>query len=337
MKDYSFLKNNIVNVIGSKMNLGNIHKGVALGPQAIRNSGLERIITKNEWKYNDLGDISISDLIIDKSKQYNNSNDKVQVKNGYEIGKMNGILHNKVFEYSTKNEFVLVLGGDHSIASGSISALKKSYNNLKVIWIDAHADINTPLSSPTKNYHGMPVSHLLGMVEKNEIPGFDWLEPNLKSIDIVYIGIRDLDQCEVDHLKRNNIRYYNMYSIDKLGIGKVMNEINEYFSESVGSNKYPVHISFDIDGMDPSVIKQTGTLVRNGLTDREAKYIIRNVVETGNLVSLDIVELNPELGNENDKIFREHYLYEDPLIKGTQSTLFCLELVNESLRYKYLF
>ena len=97
MKGYTFLKNNIVNVVGSKMNLGNIHKGVALGPQAIRNSGLERIITKNEFIYNDLGDISISDIIFDKSKQYYNSNNKVQVKNGYEIWKMNEILHNKVF------------------------------------------------------------------------------------------------------------------------------------------------------------------------------------------------------------------------------------------------
>lgn len=334
MKGYKFLKNNVVNIIGSCMDLGNIHKGVALGPNTIRKAGLERVVTKNQWIYNDLGDITKSDI---KSESNQFSQNSSPVKNGYQIGQMNKMLHNKVLNASSKNEFVLTLGGDHSIASGSISALKKTYNDLKVVWIDAHADINTPSSSPTKNYHGMPVSHLLGMINKNEIPGFEWLEPNLKPKDIVYIGIRDLDSSEVDFIKEKKIKYYNMNSIDNLGISRVMKEITEYFASDIKSNDFPIHISFDIDGMDPTVVKQTGTLVRNGLSDRESKYIIRNIVETNNLVSLDIVELNPELGNDEDKKFREHYLYDDPLIKGTQSTLFCLEIVNESLRYKYLY
>ena len=139
------------------------------------------------------------------------------------IGETCKQLHDKVKEFSQRNSFSVVMGGDHGIATGTISGLLETYEDLKVIWVDAHGDCNLPEISPSGNYHGMPVAHLLGWFTK-EVKGFEWFTPKLKPENIVFIGLRDIDEEEADLLNSNNIKYFSVHHIDKYGIGGIMEQ-----------------------------------------------------------------------------------------------------------------
>jgi len=154
---------------------------------------------------------------------------KYSLQNDVVLGCMNKVLSDRVFESATKKENVVILGGDHGLATGSIHGMKRAYPDLKVIWFDAHGDCNTPETSPSGNYHGMPVAHLLGWIEKGSVKGFDWFEACLKPEDIVYIGLRDVDVKERALIRNANIKVYTPYDIEMLGgIGKVMEETLAY-------------------------------------------------------------------------------------------------------------
>ena len=204
-----------------------------------------------------------------------------------------------------------MIGGDHSIALGTISGVTSARPNTGVIWVDAHADINTPRTSGSGNMHGMPVAFLLGEVEQEDmqhLPGMEWFplsksQPCLKPQDLVYIGLRDLDPGEKNAIKRLNIKAYTMTDIDRLGIGRVMEEVIQHFSGR------DVHLSFDIDALDPVFAPHTGTRVEGGLTSREAHYICESIALAAssseddndsnagrlNLTSMELVEVNPLL------------------------------------------
>jgi len=149
-----------------------------------------------------------------------------------------------------KGKFTLNLGGDHSMATGSIHGLRKVYKSLKIVWVDAHADINTLKTSPTGNFHGMPMSPLLGLMKASTIPGHSWLKKLLKPKDIVYIGLRDLDEGEKKIIKKLKIKTFTMDDVTGMGIGKVMKKIFNHFGKD--GFKHPIHCSFDVDGIDPS-------------------------------------------------------------------------------------
>ncbi|KIJ69161.1 hypothetical protein HYDPIDRAFT_105738 [Hydnomerulius pinastri MD-312] len=175
---------------------------------------------------------------------------------------------------------------------GTISGTLDSYPEACVIWVDAHADINTSETTDSGNIHGMPVSFLLGLGEK--IPEFSWVKPALKPERLVYIGLRDVDSGEKRILRENNIKAFSMHEVDKFGIGKVV----EMALDHVNPNRdLPIHLSFDVDALDPSVAPSTGTPVRGGLTFREGHYICEAVHETGLLVALDLMEVNPSLAD----------------------------------------
>jgi arginase len=127
--------------------------------------------------------------------------------------------------------------------------LKNAFPDLKVVWVDAHADCNTSETSPSQNFHGMPLSPVLGFMKKGTIPGFDWCYPNLKCSDVAYIGLRHLDDGEKRLIAKHNIKAYDMDAVTGLGIGQVMKEIFEYFGED--GKEHPIHCSFDVDGIDP--------------------------------------------------------------------------------------
>ncbi|CAF4445348.1 unnamed protein product, partial [Adineta steineri] len=139
-------------------------------------------------------------------------------------------------------------------------------------WVDAHADINTPETTESGNIHGMPVSFLMGLV-KGKFEGLDWIEPCLKPQNLVYIGLRDVDKLEKQILKENNIKSFSMHEIDRYGIGQVMDMTIEHLSKG-DRGESPIHVSFDIDALDPSVAGSTGTPVRGGLTFREGHYLL---------------------------------------------------------------
>ncbi|KIM60652.1 hypothetical protein SCLCIDRAFT_1216715 [Scleroderma citrinum Foug A] len=195
-------------------------------------------------------------------------------------------------EHVRNGHLPVTLGGDHSLAMGTISGTLNSYPDACVVWVDAHADINTIDTTTSGNIHGMPVSFLLGLGPR--IPEFSWVKPLLKPERLVYIGLRDLDAGEKKILKDNNIRAFSMHHVDKYGIGRVV----EMALDHVNPNRdLPIHLSFDVDALDPSVAPSTGTPVRGGLSFREGHYICEAIHETGLLVALDLMEVNPSLAD----------------------------------------
>lgn len=206
-------------------------------------------------------------------------------------------LSSQVYSHAREGRFVLTLGGDHSIAIGTISGTAKAVRErlgreMAVIWVDAHADINTPETSDSGNIHGMPVSFLTGLASDEKDKPFGWLESDQKisPAKLVYIGLRDVDRGEKKILRENNIKAFSMHDIDRHGIGKVMDMALGWIGQDT-----PIHLSFDVDALDPMWAPSTGTPVRGGLTLREGDFIAECVHGTGSLVALDLVEVNPSL------------------------------------------
>lgn len=168
----------------------------------------------------------------------------------------------------------LTIGGDHSCAIGSVYGSYDAFGeNLKLLWIDAHSDINTLRTSPSQNFHGMPVSSLLGLENMNEIKEFGWKNKNFPIENLVFLGIRDIDEGEKEILKELNIKYYTPYDIDENGgIKNVMKQINEYLKLDDPLSK--LHVSFDVDVCCSSYLEGTGTKVDYGVSKREMIYIM---------------------------------------------------------------
>lgn len=333
-------KNNFVNkkvsIIGVSVKEGQQKTGVEQSPELMRQSGLIKGIEKLGYEIEDNGNLT-KESLMDKiqkveadEKEYKYILPNIEV-----IGVMNEALSDLTAKCSAEKNFVLSLGGDHGLAMGSIHGMLKTHENLKVIWIDAHGDCNTPEISPSGNYHGMPVAHLLGWIEPGTMKGFDWVENYLKPENLVYIGLRDLDEGEKILLKKHKIKVYTPFDIEvKGGIGKVMDETLEYLGAGDDGNN-PIHVSWDVDGCDPSFIKATGTKSRCGLTERESHYILMRTAKTGNLVSLDMVEVNPNLEPEEDKE-REVLHGDNPLLKGPATVVYAIEFILSALGKQWL-
>ncbi|KAJ4478502.1 Ureohydrolase [Lentinula aciculospora] len=206
--------------------------------------------------------------------------------------------------HAKKGELPVTLGGDHSLAMGTISGTLDAHPDAGVIWVDAHADINTAATTESGNIHGMPVSFLMGLdgnhqafsdFKNSDSPSsetpFAWIKPVLKTSSIVYIGLRDVDAGEKKILKENRIKAFSMHDVDRHGIGKVVEMALNYLNaNNANPDKLrPIHLSFDVDALDPSVAPSTGTPVRGGLTFREGHYICERIWETGALVGLDLM------------------------------------------------
>lgn len=206
-------------------------------------------------------------------------------------------LSQQVYDHAKEGRLALTLGGDHSIAIGSISGSAKAIRErlgreIAVIWVDAHADINTPELSPSGNIHGMPMAFLTRLAHEEKEDIFGWLQDDqiVNTRKLVYIGLRDVDRGEKKLLRDNGIKAFSMHDIDRYGIGRVV----EMALAHIG-NDTPIHLSFDVDALDPQWAPSTGTPVRGGLTLREGDFICECVHETGNLVAMDLVEVNPSL------------------------------------------
>jgi arginase len=235
---------------------------------------------------------SYSDLMPKNDPEYRG------MKNARAVCAVTKKLSSQVYDHASKGRFVLTLGGDHSIAIGTISGTAKAIRerlgrDMAVIWVDAHADINTPEVSDSGNIHGMPLAFLTGLAtEKKQDNPFGWIKEDQRvSVKkLVYIGLRDVDRAEKKLLREHGIKAFSMHDIDRHGIGKVMDMALGW----IGSDT-PIHLSFDIDALDPMWAPSTGTAVRGGLTLREGDFIAECVHETGSLVALDLVEVNPSL------------------------------------------
>ncbi|XP_053315229.1 arginase-1 [Spea bombifrons] len=282
-----------VGVIGAPFSKGQPRGGVEHGPRHLKAAGLIEKLENLDFDVKDYGDLQFSDVPNDDPYQ--------NVKNPRTVGQATEKLANAVAEVKKSGRVCLVLGGDHSLAVGTIAGHAKIHPDLCVVWVDAHADINTPLTSPSGNLHGQPVSFLIKELgnQMPDVPGFSWVKPCLSAKDIVYIGLRDVDPGEHYILKNLGIKYYSMSEVDKLTIGKVMEETIQYL---VGKEKRPIHLSFDIDGLDPCVAPATGTPVTGGLTYREGMCITEELYKTGLLSAVDMMEVNPARANTESDV-----------------------------------
>ena len=222
-----------------------------------------------------------------------NDTDIGKLKNPRTVSAATKEVFKEVSKHALARKLPVTLGGDHSLAMGTISGSLAAHPDLCVVWVDAHADLNTPETTETGNLHGCPLSFLLGIA--GDIPEFSWIKSQLRPERLVYIGLRDVDAGEKRLLKEHNIKAYSMHDVDKHGIGKVVEMALDHVNKD---RNRPVHLSFDVDAMDPSVAPSTGTPVRGGLTFREGHYICEAIHETGLLVAMDLMEVNPALADE---------------------------------------
>ncbi len=266
-----------VDIIGVPMDLGASRRGVDMGPSAIRYAKLhDALRALGLAEIVDHGNLSVpireSLEALDASAKY--------------LGVINDIcdqLAGLVVESIAADGIPVVLGGDHSIAMGTLAGLTRARKAPPgLIWIDAHADINSPESSPSGNVHGMPLWFALKH-------GYALRETT------VQIGLRDVDSMEKKLLRESGVRAFSMADVDKLGMVRVM----EKALEIVGTDGRPIHMSFDMDGIDPSEAPGTGTPVKGGLSYREAHLAMEMAFESHQLGSIEMVEINPILDTRN--------------------------------------
>lgn len=279
--------NNKLSMIGVAIDLGAGTPGVSLGPAAIRYAGIHERMTNIGYDVQDEGDIVAI-------KQEVSTSANTHLKNLDEVARVNSLLCERVDSVMRAGRFPLVLGGDHSIAIGTIAGVLQHVEKLGVIWFDAHGDINTEETSPSGNIHGMPVAVSLGH-------GHDLLtkigsaDKKISSENIVFIGCRDLDAGERKMLKEFGIKVFTMHEVDRLGMTEVMNQAIEIASNGTDG----IHVSFDMDSMDPVYAEGTGTRVPGGLTYRESHLALEMIAETEKVVSAEFVEVNPIIDNKN--------------------------------------
>lgn len=287
----SHIEQSKVGIIGVPAKAGQRRDGVNKAPKALREAGLIEGLTELDVKVTDHGDIETP--VLNQEKHVFGAN------NPHVVGGYCKLLSEKVAQ--SKNDLELVLGGDHSIAIGSIAGhCKKQEKRPCVIWVDAHCDLNPPTCSTTANMHGMPLSFLIHEFKEYipEMPGFEWLEPCIHAKDVVYIGVRDVDTAERYFVKKFGMHEFSMHEVDKYGIREVVRLAIKAVNPDLDR---PIHLSFDVDGMDPTVTPSTGTPVMGGLTYREGMYIVEEIAKTGQLSVMDIVEVNTNLGTEAEQ------------------------------------
>jgi len=273
-------------LIGVPVDLGAGTQGTNLGPEAIRIAGMVKRLETIGYSVDDRGDIPAD-------RRDARIVEGANLKNLNEIVKVNSLLCKEVSMVMEEGMIPVVLGGDHSIAIGTIFGVLQHKKNLGVIWFDAHGDINTAETSPSGNIHGMPVAVLTGMGHEDltSIGGNVFL----KRENFVYVGSRDLDEGERKAMKEQGIKVFTMYEIDDMGIKKVMEEAIKIAGEGTDG----IHVSFDLDAVDPEVAPGTGTKVPGGMGYRETHHAMEMIAMSNKLVSVEFVEVNPLLDRQN--------------------------------------
>jgi arginase len=266
-----------VDIIGVPMDLGASRRGVDMGPYAVRYAKLnERLHALRIPEIYDHGNLQVP-----LREEFPDGDQHAKY---YEIiDDICGKLALEVQHIINSKGFPIVLGGDHSIAMGTLAGLTAAYGKAPgVVWVDAHSDINSPQTSPSGNVHGMPL-------------WFALQKGYADSKHTVQIGLRDVDPSEKENLRASGVVAFTMSDVDRLGMTRVM----EQAIEIAGGNGTPIHMSFDMDGIDPSEAPGTGTPVKGGLSFREAHLSMEMLAESGKLGSIEMVEVNPILDTRN--------------------------------------
>ena len=280
-----------VHIIGVSLDLGGNRRGVDMGPSAFRIAGIgERLAALGVTVVDD-GDVvaPIPEIKAegDPRKRYIR-----------EISRICEKLYKTSLAALEKGGLPVVLGGDHSLAAGSVAAsadfVRREEKPLGLIWVDAHGDMNTPSSTDSGNVHGMPLAALLG-TEPAELSRIGGFSPKVVPEHTVLIGIRNLDEREKEIVRASKVHVFTMKDIDRAGIASVVEQALQLASSGTAG----IHVSFDLDVCDPSVAPGVGTPVKGGLDYREAHMVMEMVADSGLLRALDIVECNPILDDRN--------------------------------------
>ncbi|HEX9427073.1 MAG TPA: arginase [Candidatus Polarisedimenticolia bacterium] len=287
-----------VDLIGMPLDLGAGRRGVDMGPSAFRLTGLSKRIEALGLPVVDRGDV---DVPIPEGRSPGDPRKRYIT----EIAAACASLADLTAESVAGGRVPISLGGDHSLAAGSIAgvarSLKRRGARLGVVWVDAHADMNTPETSPSGNVHGMPLAACLGHGpdELVALGGGASVRPE----NVILIGIRNLDDREKSLVKQSGVRAYTMSDIDRRGVAPILEEALGAIAPGVGG----IHLSLDLDGLDPEVAPGVGTPVRGGLSYREAHLLAEMVADTALLVGIDVAELNPilDLRNQSAEIGAE--------------------------------
>jgi arginase len=269
------------------MDLGADRRGVDFGASAIRYANLDARLLSLGHTVHDIGN-----LVVPQPESQPLGNPKLKYLEP--IVQVCEELANIVTSTLEAGEFPLVLGGDHSIALGSIAGVARVHKNVGVIWVDAHADFNTSETTPSGNIHGMILAASAGLGESRLTDMGGW-SPKVNKQNIVIVGARELDLYEQLRLREQAIHVFTMSDIDQKGISVVMREAVTI----AGQNNDGIHLSLDMDALDPKEAPGVGTPVKGGLTYREAHLAMEMIADSGQLVAMDVVEVNPILDREN--------------------------------------
>jgi arginase len=280
-----------IRIIGVPMDLGASRRGVDMGPSALRVAGLQARIKQLGHQVEDIGNISVKQP---EEMSYGEKRAKYLAEIADACKDLGAIVEKSLEE----SMLPVVLGGDHSIAAGTLSGIaayfKKKEKKIGLIWLDAHGDINTPESSPSGNVHGMPLAAAMGYgaTELVELLGF---KPKVEPQNISLVGIRDLDTQEKKLAKKSGVHVFTMRDIDERGMREVMSDALKYAMDDTDG----ISVSLDMDFVDPSDAPGVGTPVRGGVTYREAHLAMEMIADTEAMASLEIVEINPVIDEHN--------------------------------------
>ncbi len=273
-------------IIGAALDLGQGRRGVDMGPSAIRYAGLHERLAGIGYSVLDWGDVETA--VLEATEETDESARYLP-----EIKAACGRVAKLVGLALEQDSLPLVLGGDHSVAMGTLGGLARAGGLGGVLWIDAHSDLNTPDSSPSGNVHGMPLAAAIGLTD-GRFESDGWTLPAVEPERVALVGLRSVDARERDRIRELGIKAYTMSDIDRIGIERA---IRESLSHIAGPGF--VHVSLDMDALDPEVAPGVGTPVRGGLSYREAHLALELVAESGLAGSFEVVEVNPILDREN--------------------------------------
>ena len=280
-----------IRIIGVPMDLGASRRGVDMGPSALRVAGLQARIKTLGHQVEDIGNIPVKQA---EEQHYGEKRAKYLAEISDTCKELAATVQKSLEEGFTP----LVLGGDHSIAVGTMSGVAAHYHKDKkqvgYVWLDAHGDMNTPETSPSGNVHGMPLASVMGYgpAELVELLGF---KPKVEPQNLVIVGVRDLDSQEKKLVKKSGVHVFTMRDIDERGMREVMSETLKFATDDTGG----IAVSLDMDFVDPMDAPGVGTPVRGGVTYREAHLAMEMIADSEAMASLEVVEINPVIDEHN--------------------------------------
>lgn len=279
-----------INIIGVPIMYGCDRKGVEKGPNSLREAGMIDILAKNTRnQIYDLGNLYVPE--VEEKHKYSFHKEMKYLDPIIEINRNLGHL---VYMSLKSNSFPLIIGGDHSLALGSLAGASRFYENMAVIWVDAHGDINDHRTSPSKNIHGMVSAASFGLGHPS-LKNIYYEGRKFKSENLYILGVRDLDPGELELAKKLDLKLYGMEIVKKQGLNNILDRILESIRES---GVHGVHLSFDIDVLDKNLVPGTGTPSSGGFNLEEAKLIIGKILTSKLVTSMDLVEYNPSLDQD---------------------------------------